>query len=261
MAVAAAEHHARERCRRRVVERHGHEPGCVRASSRCTRVRNRALVSSVNFVAGQTVANAVIAPLSPGGEICFFSNVDTDVIVDISGWFPAESGYAPAAAPARVLDTRAGESPDALRDVPKQQIGGTTELRVQMTEPRPTSRRRSAWVPSSLNVTVTNPVGPGFVTVYPCGRSPGRVERELRRRSDGGERGDRADLGRRRAVLLQQPRHRPGRRHQRLLRHHGRLIHSTGLIETVDLPAPPTLVGRPFASRHRPDPLLQLRHS
>jgi hypothetical protein len=24
----------------------------------------------------------------------------------------------------------------------------------------------------SLNVTVTNPVGPGFVTVYPCGERP-----------------------------------------------------------------------------------------
>jgi hypothetical protein len=132
---------------------------------------NRALVSSVNFVAGQTVANAVIAPLSPGGEICFFSNVSTDVIADISGWFPAESGYAPAASPARVLDTRAGQSPDALRDVAKQQIGGTTELRVQMTELGDVTPPLGVGA-VSLNVTVTNPIGPGFVTVYPCGDRP-----------------------------------------------------------------------------------------
>lgn len=133
---------------------------------------NRALVSSVNFVAGQTVANAVIAPLSPGGEICLFSNVGTDVIADINGWFPAESGYAPAASPARVLDTRPGQSPDALRDVPKQQIGGANELRVQMTELGDVTPPLGVGA-VSLNVTVTNPVGPGFVTVYPCGVNPG----------------------------------------------------------------------------------------
>jgi len=47
----------------------------------------RPTVSSVNFVAGQTVANAVIAPLSASGELCFFSNLDTDLVVDINGFF------------------------------------------------------------------------------------------------------------------------------------------------------------------------------
>jgi hypothetical protein len=41
----------------------------------------------VNFNAGQTVANAVIAPVSADGHVCFFSNVPTDVIVDVNGWF------------------------------------------------------------------------------------------------------------------------------------------------------------------------------
>ena len=50
---------------------------------------NRTLVASVNFVAGQTVSNAVIAPVSPAGTICFYSLVPTDLIVDINGWFPA----------------------------------------------------------------------------------------------------------------------------------------------------------------------------
>jgi len=49
----------------------------------------RPVVSSVNFVAGQTVANAVIAPLSASGELCFFSNLDTDLVVDINGFFAA----------------------------------------------------------------------------------------------------------------------------------------------------------------------------
>jgi hypothetical protein len=43
-------------------------------------------VSSVNYSAGQTVANAVLAPVSATGKICLYSNVTTDVIVDINGW-------------------------------------------------------------------------------------------------------------------------------------------------------------------------------
>jgi len=50
---------------------------------------NRKLVASVNFGAGQTVSNAVIAPVSASGSICFYSLVPTDIVVDINGWFPA----------------------------------------------------------------------------------------------------------------------------------------------------------------------------
>jgi hypothetical protein len=45
------------------------------------------VVSSLNFVPGQTVANAVIAPLSSTGNICFYSSVPTDLVVDVNGWF------------------------------------------------------------------------------------------------------------------------------------------------------------------------------
>ena len=127
----------------------------------------RELVSSVNYVAGQTVANAVIAPVSTSGEVCFFSNVNTHVIVDINGWFPTSSSYAPALVPARVFDTRASESPNALRAVTKTKIGGTTELRVQMTNLKDITPPNGVSA-VALNVTVTNPDGPGFITVYPC---------------------------------------------------------------------------------------------
>jgi hypothetical protein len=50
---------------------------------------DRPVVSSVNFVAGQIVANAVIAPLSRTGHVCFFSSVPTNILVDINGWFAA----------------------------------------------------------------------------------------------------------------------------------------------------------------------------
>ncbi|MEO6652507.1 MAG: M4 family metallopeptidase [Ilumatobacteraceae bacterium] len=43
--------------------------------------------SSVNFGASQTVANAVVSPVSAAGEVCVFSLVDAHVIVDINAWF------------------------------------------------------------------------------------------------------------------------------------------------------------------------------
>ena len=44
-------------------------------------------VSSLNYAAGATVANAVIAPVSASGEICLFSLAPTHLIVDVNGWF------------------------------------------------------------------------------------------------------------------------------------------------------------------------------
>jgi len=125
-------------------------------------------VSSVNYDgAGQTVANAVIAPVSANGTVCFYTLAATDLIVDINGWIESGSDFH-GGDPARVLDTRAGSSPDAIRDVTKAKIGGGQGLEVQVTD-------LSGLVPASgvtavsLNVTVTNTEAPGFVTVFACG--------------------------------------------------------------------------------------------
>jgi hypothetical protein len=126
----------------------------------------RAAVSSVNYVAGQTVANSVIAPISPRGTICFYSQSETDVVVDINGWFKASAGFA-GFSPQRLLDTRLG-APDALRAVPKSKVGGAYILEVRATQLLglvPTSGVAAV----SLNVTVTDPSTAGFVTVYACG--------------------------------------------------------------------------------------------
>jgi hypothetical protein len=126
----------------------------------------RELVSSVNYVAGQTVANAVIAQVSPTGTVCFYSLASTDLIVDINGWFAEASGFN-GTTPKRVLDTRPGESPNALRQVAKIPVGGNDVLEVRVTD-------LAAVVPNSgvgavsLNVTATNTFAEGFVTVYSC---------------------------------------------------------------------------------------------
>lgn len=65
----------------------------------------RPVVSSLNYVAGQTVPNAVIAPVSGSGEVCFYSDANVDLIADVNGYFPTGSGFV-ALAPVRRLDTR-----------------------------------------------------------------------------------------------------------------------------------------------------------
>lgn len=124
------------------------------------------LVSNVNFAAGQTVSNAVIATVPADGNICFYSSATTDVIVDINGWFSTGSDFR-GVSPVRVFDTR-GDQPNGVRTVAKTKIGGATILEVQVTD-------IAGVVPAagvsavSLNVAVTNPDADGFLTVYPCG--------------------------------------------------------------------------------------------
>ena len=130
----------------------------------------RQLVANVNYVAGETVSNAVLAPVSPEGNVCFFSLRPVDLVVDINGWLP-DSGYN-AITPTRIFDTRAGESPNALRTVPKQQISGDPALTVQVTN----LGAGGAVVPGSgvgavsLNVAVANSTRAGYLAVYPCGQ-------------------------------------------------------------------------------------------
>jgi hypothetical protein len=43
--------------------------------------------SNVNFVAGQTVANAVVAKVGVGGRVCVFTSATVELIVDVNGYF------------------------------------------------------------------------------------------------------------------------------------------------------------------------------
>ncbi|HEY6538454.1 MAG TPA: hypothetical protein VI138_05365 [Candidatus Dormibacteraeota bacterium] len=84
--------------------------------------------SSVNWSAGSTVANRVVVPLSPSGQVTAFNDLgQADVIIDVSGYFTtgpspsaAASLYYPIA-PTRVLDTRLdGSQPSAGSDLGEQ---------------------------------------------------------------------------------------------------------------------------------------------
>ena len=137
----------------------------------CTSSANPAVpnVSSVNFTNDQTVANAVIVPID-GPDMCFFVRGNTDLIVDVNGWFGAGSAFN-AVPPARIADTR---NPIG---VPKGKVGkldGTgTPLVVPVLGVGNVPSSGVAAV--SVNVTVANTDAPsygGYVTVYPCGQTP-----------------------------------------------------------------------------------------
>src|SRR4029078_10365019 len=42
------------------------------------------VASNLNYVAGQTVANATIVKLGPGGKVCLFNSEATDLVVDVN---------------------------------------------------------------------------------------------------------------------------------------------------------------------------------
>ena len=70
-------------------------------------------VSTLNSLTGTVVANAAIVPASQmNGDIDVFASNDTDLVVDVNGYFAAPGGTNPLslypAAPCRLLDTRNG---------------------------------------------------------------------------------------------------------------------------------------------------------
>ncbi len=128
----------------------------------------RPTASSLNYSQNATVANLVVSKVGLGGKVCIYSQTATDLIADVDGYFPTISGYV-SLTPARLLETRSG-----LTTVDGQSNGGGLRSGGQVTTLVVGGR---GGVPSGaatviLNVTVTEPGGPGYVTVYPCGIDP-----------------------------------------------------------------------------------------
>ncbi len=121
------------------------------------------LASNLNYVAGQTVANAVTVAVGAGGAVCVFSLAVSHVVVDVTGWYSDSTG--PIAArfaavvPARLLDTRTAV---------KVFAGGTVAVPVLGRGGLPPTDVTAV----TLSVTATDAEAPGFLTVFPCGGSP-----------------------------------------------------------------------------------------
>ena len=127
----------------------------------------RPTASNLNFTAGESIPNLVIAKVGAGGKVSLYNfSGTTDLVVDVLGYFPSASTYT-GLSPARLLDTRPG---GATTD--GQFSGGGAVPAGQSLDLTVTGR---GGVPASgvgavvLNVTATDPTAAGFVTVYPTG--------------------------------------------------------------------------------------------
>jgi hypothetical protein len=118
--------------------------------------------STVNFDVGETLAATVLVGLGPSGGISLAAaGSQTDVIVDLVGWFSA--GYTALAQPARLLDTRDGTGRCGLFLRP----GDTRTISVAGAGGVPATGVGAA----ALNLTVTGVTGGGGVlTVWPAGQ-------------------------------------------------------------------------------------------
>jgi hypothetical protein len=107
--------------------------------------------SNLNYVSGATRATHSVVTLSADASICVFTLVDSDVLVDVTGAYssdPTSLAFHPQA-PTRIYDSRSADG--AL------QPGETRAI--------PVPANAAA---ISANVTVTEPAGSGFLTVFPC---------------------------------------------------------------------------------------------
>jgi len=120
--------------------------------------------SNINAAAGTTIANSAIAKLASDGTICIYTHQATDLIIDAAGWFTNISDYNPLT-PARLLDTRPGATTidGQSAGVGLRPAGTTTTLQITNRGGAPDQVATVV-----VNVTATQTVNPGFITVYPC---------------------------------------------------------------------------------------------
>lgn len=119
--------------------------------------------SNLNYTAGRSVPNLVIVPVGEDGYVELFNGgpKPVDLIADVTGYFTRASaaGYT-SMTPARFVDTREGlgaaRGQLAARDAFTTRIGGLRGVPQNITA-------------VALNVTVTEPKGPGHLTVFSGG--------------------------------------------------------------------------------------------
>ena len=120
------------------------------------------LVSTLNSLDGSTIANAAIVPAGIAGAIEAYATNDTDLIVDINGYFvpPASNSlqFYPLT-PCRVLDTRTLGQPI---------VGGTSSSFAISSRSCGTITDAAAY---ALNVTVVPRSALGYLTVWPAGQA------------------------------------------------------------------------------------------
>src|SRR4029077_7382783 len=123
--------------------------------------------SNLNFAAGQTVPNAVVAKVGAGGKVCVFAEVPFDLLVDVNGYVPAGSSVG-SLSPARLLDSRAGGATvdGQLAGIGQRSTGSITEVPVAGRGGVPASATAVGVIVPAVQAATG-----GYAAVCPCGEA------------------------------------------------------------------------------------------
>ncbi|MEU6236356.1 hypothetical protein [Kitasatospora sp. NPDC047058] len=116
-------------------------------------------VSSINWTPGQTKSNHVVVPVGADGKVSFYNAAggSTHFVADVFGYYsddPAGTTFHPVG-PGRLVDTRTNGGPLGAFEAGTLDLSGHPALPGAKTV--------------VLNVTVTEPQAPGFLTAWPYG--------------------------------------------------------------------------------------------
>lgn len=116
----------------------------------------RPYVSNVNARVDSPVPNLVLSPVDSTRELCVYSSVGTNIIVDVTGWFGDSGGQFHDVTPTRALDTRTGANP----------VEAESSVTLSLSNLLPVYATAVA-----VNITITQTSATGYATAYPCGGS------------------------------------------------------------------------------------------
>lgn len=120
----------------------------------------RPMTTHVWFDAGKSRSNLIVVKIGTGGKVTIDSTAQTDVMVDIVGWYPTTSDNVTLRS-ARLLDTRTGVGAPAARVA----AGSATLVRATGRGGVPTTGVKAVWV----TLTALSPVSAGRLTAYRSG--------------------------------------------------------------------------------------------
>ncbi len=128
----------------------------------------RPLIASGNYQAGQTLNSPFTVGLSPSGNFTIYSLQQTDLVIDVTGYYSADASdttgigllFSPMT-PARLLDTR-----------PLQTACFTPGVAIPATTETPQAARNACTIPATAqaivgNATTVSPAAQGFLTFWP----------------------------------------------------------------------------------------------
>jgi hypothetical protein len=142
------------------------------------------LASNLNFSPGEgAIANRVVVPVNSAGQIEIASDVFTDFLIDVSGYFTAPAGtgsqFTAESEPMRICDTRGPSELNGGTDVISgvsgvcdnsgQDLSAGNTMTVKVTGLAGVPADATAVV---ANVTVTGGTSNGYLTVYPGSGTP-----------------------------------------------------------------------------------------